>query len=250
VIRRSTRLAALAFLAFAAQLAAQPVRLQSVGGTGGVVWVASISDTVWLSVQPANGDVFTMRADSQSMADWAGSPALFTDQVIVFVPLPPDSSAYLVEGVHGTQRDSIQLSADGARAVFAAMRGDTPAYLPPVHAFLRFQVKRHAAPVYRTHVPEYPERLRANRIQGGAVVRFVVDSTGRVDARSITIISSTHPGFADAVRDGVKQMRFQSAQIDGRNVAEILDVGFRFRLPGIIEVLLTDPPSRQRSGSS
>jgi TonB family protein len=204
------------------------------------VSIGSVSDTVWLSIRPANGDIFTMRADSESVAAWADGPTLITDQAIVFVALPPDSSTYLVKGVHGTRRDSIRLSADSARAVFAAMHGAIPTYASPQHAYLRFQVQRHAVIIRGTHVPEYPESLRTNHMGGSAWARFVVDSTGRVDARSITIVSSTHPQISQAVRDGLKGMRFQPAQIDGRNVAEIVDLGFRFFPPSNLDIQIMD----------
>jgi TonB family protein len=236
------RAVALACLAFGMRLRAQAVRLRNVSGTGGVVSVGSVNDTVWLSIRPTNGDLFTIRADTATMAGWADSPALFTDQAIVFVPLPPDSSAYLVRGVHGTQRDSIHLSADSARAVFAAMRGATPSFTPSDHAFLRFQVQRGATPIPGTRVPEYPEWLRSNSMGGLAWARFIVDSAGRVDTHSITIVSSTHPRISQAIETGLKDTRFRPAQIDGRNVAEVVDIGFRFRLPAIIDIELMDGP--------
>jgi TonB family protein len=218
------------------RLPAQAVRLRNVSGTGGIVSVGSVNDTVWLSIKPANGDIFTIRADTATMAAWADGPALFTDQAIAFVPLAPDSSAYFVRGVQGARRDSIQLSADSARAVFAAMRGETPSFTPSERAFLRFQVTRGATLIRGTHVPEYPERLRSNNMGGVAWARFVVDSTGRVDTHSITIVASTHPQISHAVQTGLTETRFQPAQIDGRNVAEVVDIKFLFLLPAILDI--------------
>jgi hypothetical protein len=236
------RLVLLACLALGARLPAQAVRLRNVSGTGGIVSVGSVNDTVWLSIRPANGDIFTIRADTATMAGWADSPALFTDQAIVFVPVPPDSSAYLVRGVHGTQRDSIHLSADSARAVFAVMRGATPSFTPSDHAFLRFQVQRGATLIRGTRVPEYPGRLRANSMAGLAWARFIVDSTGRVDTHSITIVSSTLSQISQAIETGLDDTRFRPAQIDGRNVAEVVDIEFRFFPPGVIDIEAMDRP--------
>ncbi|HTD60735.1 MAG TPA: TonB family protein [Gemmatimonadaceae bacterium] len=236
------RAVALACLALGMRLPAQAVHLRNVSGTGGIVSVGSVNDTVWLSIRPANGDLFTIRADTATMAAWADSPALITDQAIAFVPLPPDSSVYFVRGVLGTQRDSIQLSADSARAVFAAMHGATPGFTPSAHAFLRFQVKRGATLIHGTRVPEYPESLRSNNMGGVAWARFVVDSTGRVDTHSITIVSSTHPQISQAIQSGLKETRFQPAQIDGRNVAEVVDMEFRFFLPANLDIEPMDRP--------
>ena len=239
----------LAWLGLASQLSAQAVRLRNVSGADGIVSVGSVGDTIWLSINPANGDLFTMRADSESMAAWADNPAAITDQAIIFVPLPADSTTYVVKGVQGSRRDSIQLSADSARAVFAAMRGAMPLYTPRSHAYLRFQVQRGATLVFRTHVPEYPETLRSKGSSATAWARFVVDSAGRVDTHSITIVSSTNSLASSAIRDGLGSTRFQPAQLDGRNVAEIVDMEFRFIPPGTIDLEPMDRPLPRPPGS-
>src|SRR5579872_4293926 len=190
--------AALSLLADTAHLAAQPVRLRTVNGAGGAVSVGSVGDTVWLSILPTNGDIFTIRADTATMAAFADSPTLVSDQAITFTHLPSDSSAYVVHGKQGARSDSIQLSAESARVVFAALRGAMPGYTPPAHAYLKFQVQRNATLVPGTRVPEYPESERSNQGQGDVQARFVVNNSGRVDMSSITILYATRSAFGNA----------------------------------------------------
>ncbi|HZS57831.1 MAG TPA: TonB family protein [Gemmatimonadaceae bacterium] len=227
-------------LAVTAPLAAQAVRLRTVNGAGGAVSVGSVGDTVWLSIQPTNGDIFTIRADTATMAAFADGPTLVNDQAITFTRQSSDSSAYVVHGSQGTRRDSIQLSADSARVVFAALRGEMPGYTPPLHAYLKFQVQRNATLIPRTRVPEYPESQRSGGVEGDVQARFVVDSTGRVDAQSISILAKKNSAFENAVRVGLRQSRFQPAQVGGRNVPEVVDMGIQFRLPAILRIVM-DP---------
>src|SRR5690606_23635588 len=48
--------------------------------------------------------------------------------------------------------------------------------------------------------PIYPPELMATGVEGWAAVRFVVDSTGRVDLSTIETLGFTNPAFWDAVR--------------------------------------------------
>jgi protein TonB len=58
--------------------------------------------------------------------------------------------------------------------------------------------------------PRYPELLRRAGIEGSVVVRFIVDTTGRVDMRSVEVLRSTHEGFTAAVRETLERLRFRS----------------------------------------
>ena len=62
--------------------------------------------------------------------------------------------------------------------------------------------------------PHYPDELRGAGVEGAVVATFVVDTTGRVDVRSVRITSSTDPQFSRAVCAAVPRFRFRRA--DGR----------------------------------
>jgi protein TonB len=92
-----------------------------------------------------------------------------------------------------------------------------------------YEVDRPAAP--RTVVePRYPESLRTRGIAGSVVVRFVVDSTGRVARSSLEIVEAADPLFAGAVRDALARTRFTPAMAGGRHVAQRVEQRFEFRL--------------------
>jgi protein TonB len=78
--------------------------------------------------------------------------------------------------------------------------------------------------------PRYPEALRARGIAGAVVVRFVVDSAGRIAAGSLQVLETTDPLFTDAVRDALSHVRFVPAEVAGRPVAQLVEQRFEFRL--------------------
>ena len=78
--------------------------------------------------------------------------------------------------------------------------------------------------------PRYPEMLRAAGVEGRVLVRFAIDTTGRVDAASITIVQSTHELFSRAVRDVMQSLRLLPAEVNGRRVPMLAEMAFEFAL--------------------
>jgi TonB family protein len=76
--------------------------------------------------------------------------------------------------------------------------------------------------------PIYPLSLRMDNTTGEALVRFVVDVTGRV--RDAEVVSATHPLFGERAVETVRLWRFQPGQKDGRLVNSRLQVPVYFRL--------------------
>lgn len=79
--------------------------------------------------------------------------------------------------------------------------------------------------------PEYPRTLRALAVEGDVLVRFVVDSTGRVEGASVAILEETHHLFGDAVRRWLSRTRYHPAEVAGRAVRQLVEqrVGFALR---------------------
>ncbi|HEY6830201.1 MAG TPA: TonB family protein [Gemmatimonadaceae bacterium] len=84
--------------------------------------------------------------------------------------------------------------------------------------------------IVTTARPRYPEHLRALGIEGTVVVRFSVDTTGRVDGKSAQIISATNPEFSRAVLEALDGFRFRPAEVGGRHVAALAEMPFEFRI--------------------
>jgi TonB family protein len=78
--------------------------------------------------------------------------------------------------------------------------------------------------------PTYPAKLLEMKIEGGAYVQFVVDTTGLVDTASFRVISSTHPEFAESVREALPGMRFHPAILRSRKVRQLVEQPFMFKI--------------------
>ena len=76
--------------------------------------------------------------------------------------------------------------------------------------------------------PAYPARLSSAGVEGEVMVRFVVDTTGRVEAPSIEILAASHALFGDAVKQWLRQTRYSPAIAGGRPVRQLVQqrVGF------------------------
>lgn len=91
-------------------------------------------------------------------------------------------------------------------------------------------VERVASALAGNGQPAYPGALRRANVEGEVLVRFVVDSTGRVEPGSISVVQATHPAFADAVRDWLPLTRYAPAEIGGRRVRQMVQQTIGFTL--------------------
>jgi len=58
----------------------------------------------------------------------------------------------------------------------------------------------------------------------------VVDTTGLVDTTSFHVISSTHPEFAQSVREALPGMRFSPAILRSKKVRQLVEQPFMFKI--------------------
>lgn len=78
--------------------------------------------------------------------------------------------------------------------------------------------------------PRYPESLRQAGLDGRVLVRFVVDTVGRIDLSSVQIVESTHDLFTRAVRDILGNFRFKPAEAKGHRVRAMAEMPFEFQI--------------------
>jgi protein TonB len=78
--------------------------------------------------------------------------------------------------------------------------------------------------------PRYPESLRRAGVEGDVVVRFLVDTLGRVDMRTVEVMRSTHEAFTAAVRETLSKLRFSPAMAGERKSNALAVMPFRFTL--------------------
>jgi periplasmic protein TonB len=78
--------------------------------------------------------------------------------------------------------------------------------------------------------PRYPESLRQAGVDGSVLIQFTVDTLGRVDMRSVKVLSSTHDMFTEAVRQSLGSFRFKPAEVNGKLVPALAQMPFEFHL--------------------
>lgn len=64
----------------------------------------------------------------------------------------------------------------------------------------------------------YPDALRNAGISGQTMLKFVIDTNGRVENGSVEVVNTSHDGFAGASVQAADKFRFRPAKIGGRAV--------------------------------
>ncbi len=77
---------------------------------------------------------------------------------------------------------------------------------------------------------EYPRELQQAGIQGSVHLRFVVDTTGRVEPSSVEVLSSTHKAFEEPATTMIRGCRFRPGRIRARAVRTLVPMPINFRL--------------------
>jgi protein TonB len=94
------------------------------------------------------------------------------------------------------------------------------------------------AEVLTSPLPVYPDLLRQAGVQGIVVLEAVVDTTGRVLAQSVSVVSATNPGFVVPARQALLASLFRPAMVGGKAVR------MRVRIP--YEFAIRNGPGRAR----
>jgi TonB family protein len=107
---------------------------------------------------------------------------------------------------------------------------DAPAPNPSSEAYTVVEVEEIAERDPTSAAPAYPPHLLEQGVEGYATLRFVVDSSGRVDLLSIRVLDSTHAAFVSAVRDAIPGMRYRPARRGDRPVRQLAEQQFMFKI--------------------
>lgn len=92
--------------------------------------------------------------------------------------------------------------------------------------------------------PVYPAALLNAGVEGVVHVRYVVDSTGLANPKTLQILNATRPEFVAAVREALPGMRFSPARIGSRKVNQLVEQGFSFRIAKTVADSVK-PPARK-----
>lgn len=93
------------------------------------------------------------------------------------------------------------------------------------HFVMLFQVDVKPRPVFMKR-PAYPPDFRAAGIGGGALTKFIVDTSG--SPTQVQFVNATDEAFGRAAVEAVKQWRFSPAKMDGMPVACLDEVPITF----------------------
>jgi TonB family protein len=151
------------------------------------------------------------------------SPITFRD-----IPLPTTISDHLppIDSSFGRGIDSIVIGQGGSSPGLAHALGDGGDRNGPsewVGADLQTRILASGR-------PRYPESLRQAAIDGRVLVRFTVDTTGRIEMNSVTVLASTHDLFTRAVRDALPAFLFKPAEQGGHHVRALAEMPFEFQI--------------------
>jgi TonB family protein len=98
-------------------------------------------------------------------------------------------------------------------------------------AFLPEAVDTAAVLVDGTLATVYPDSLLRERVGGTVMTRFVVDTAGAVETKTIAVSAATHRLFADAALAALRSARFSPAFRAGQRVRQVVSLPFRFSPP-------------------
>ncbi|MGQ0537372.1 MAG: TonB family protein [Gemmatimonadaceae bacterium] len=76
--------------------------------------------------------------------------------------------------------------------------------------------------------PQYPVLLQRAGVAGHVAVQFIVDTLGRVETGSVTVLGATHPDFVRAVAVRLATLRFTPARAGGALVRQLVEQRFEF----------------------
>ena len=90
-------------------------------------------------------------------------------------------------------------------------------------------IEEHAE-VLTGPLPVYPDLLRQAGVPGKVVLEVTVDTTGRVLAPSILVVSATNPGFVAPARAALLATLFRPAMVAGKAVRMRVRIPYEFAI--------------------
>jgi protein TonB len=79
--------------------------------------------------------------------------------------------------------------------------------------------------------PEYPRIFASAGIGGVVVLQFVVDTLGRVEPGSVTVLEASHEPFAEAATKAIRASTFRPGRMRGEPIRQLVQQRVRFEAP-------------------
>jgi periplasmic protein TonB len=157
------------------------------------------------------------------------APTVIPDAVPTLDARTPD----IVADIHGME-GGVEGGVEGGHlgGIVGGILGGVIADAPPPHTIV---VPRDARlpvrPIYMEY-PMYPEKWRLQRVEGRVVLRYTIDTRGRVsDVR--LLVPAAFAEFSDASVAAIRKWRFHPLEINGekKEVVHELTISFRIETP-------------------
>lgn len=180
--------------------------------------------------EPVDRIIYTAPTPASSSA--LPQPANGSRPGAVPSPIPPiDVTRVPLPGVApiGDVTPSPVSPADWGEGI-GLLPGNPGAEVPRGGIFDERSVDRAVLANAGNRAPDYPTVLRSAGVTGEVLVRFVVDTTGRVEPGSLQIAHASHGLFADAVRRWLPSTRYVPAEVAGRRVRQLVEQRVEFAL--------------------
>lgn len=203
------------------------VAARTVGGTATHEKIKP-TDVVWVQPPPPVAHV----VDETGMVPRSASKV--SNIVIHHIDIPtivPTSLPPIQASSFGPADSVVIGGSSSGTSVYDAI-GGAGMFAPDRHDANEWDAREVYMHVLTPAKPRYPESLRSASIDGRVLVEFLVDTTGRVDMKSIRVISSTHDLFTKAVIDALPAFRFKPAELNGHHIAARAQMPFEFQLSG------------------
>jgi len=108
--------------------------------------------------------------------------------------------------------------------------GPANAVLGPGNAYSENVVEKTVWPRRGNPTPRYPGMLERAGVEGRLLVRFVVDSTGKVDPKQMEFPATAERGFVESIKYALLHSRYFPAELGGIRVRQLVQQEFVFLL--------------------
>ena len=98
-------------------------------------------------------------------------------------------------------------------------------------SYFASQVEKPALPRGGNPRPQYPSLLEGSRTAGIVLAQFVVDTLGRADMSTFTVLESSNDLFSASLRNALSHWRFFPAESGGHRVRQIVQLPLKFIAP-------------------
>ena len=76
----------------------------------------------------------------------------------------------------------------------------------------------------------YPTLLQQARIEGVVMIEAIIDTSGRAEPNSVTVLTTANPGFNQNAKNYVLKALFRPARIYGRAVRVLIQLPVEFKM--------------------